>query len=106
QCADVVTDAGRRAHHHRGAHRPRPDPIDPEAAGMTTQLRRYLSPPVIALLLAIALFFSGGLVNPDFVNPTQAINIVRLAASLGIIAAGQTRVIISGKEGIDLSVGA
>jgi ribose transport system permease protein len=36
----------------------------------------------------------------------QAINIVRLAAFLGIIAAGQTLVILSGGEGIDLSVGA
>lgn len=73
---------------------------------MSASFRRYLSPPVIALLLAIILFFAGGLVNPAFVNPTQAINIVRLAAFLGIIAAGQTLVIISGKEGIDLSVGA
>lgn len=69
-------------------------------------LRRYLTPPLIALLLAIALFFAGGFINPDFINATQAINIVRLAAFLGIIAAGQTLVIISGGEGIDLSVGA
>ncbi len=69
-------------------------------------LRRYLTPPLIALLLAIALFFAGGFINPDFINVTQAINIVRLAAFLGIIAAGQTLVIVSGGEGIDLSVGA
>lgn len=65
-----------------------------------------LSPPIIALLLAIGLFFLGGILNPGFANPDQAINIVRLAAFLGIIAAGQTLVIISGGEGIDLSVGA
>lgn len=69
-------------------------------------MTRYLNPPLIALVLAILLFFAGGLINRDFVNPTQAINIVRLAAFLGIIAAGQTLVIISGGEGIDLSVGA
>ncbi len=68
--------------------------------------RDRFSPPLVALLLAVVLFFAGGLVNPAFVNPNQAINIVRLAAFLGIIAAGQTLVIISGKEGIDLSVGA
>lgn len=68
--------------------------------------RSYFSPPVVALLLAIALFFAGGLINPNFVNLQQAINIARLAAFLGIIAAGQTLVIISGGEGIDLSVGA
>lgn len=65
-----------------------------------------LSPPLIALLLAVALFFLGGLLQPGFVNLDQAINIVRLAAFLGIIAAGQTLVILSGGEGIDLSVGA
>jgi ribose transport system permease protein len=36
----------------------------------------------------------------------QATNIVRLAVFLGVIAAGQTLVIISGSEGIDLSAGA
>ena len=68
--------------------------------------RLSLTPPLIALILAVLLFFAGGLINPDFVNPAQATNIVRLAAFLGIIAAGQTLVIISGGEGIDLSVGA
>lgn len=65
-----------------------------------------LSPPLIALLLAVALFFLGGLLAPGFVNLAQAINIVRLSAFLGIISAGQTLVIISGGEGIDLSIGA
>lgn len=65
-----------------------------------------LSPPLLALLLAIALFFLGGILRPGFANVDQAINIIRLAAFLGIIAAGQTLVIISGGEGIDLSVGA
>jgi ribose transport system permease protein len=60
----------------------------------------------LALLLAVALFLFGGIVRPGFVNPDQAINIVRLAAFLGIIAAGQTLVIIGGGEGIDLSIGA
>ena len=36
---------------------------------------------------------------------SQATNIVRLAVFLGVIAAGQTLVIISGYEGIDLSAG-
>jgi ribose transport system permease protein len=65
-----------------------------------------LYPPLLALLLAMALFFVGGIARPGFANLDQAINIVRLAAFLGIIAAGQTLVIISGGEGIDLSVGA
>ena len=65
-----------------------------------------LSPPLIALGLAVALFFIGGVVRPGFVNVNQAVNILRLASLLGIVAAGQTLVIISGGEGIDLSVGA
>lgn len=68
--------------------------------------RIKLTPPLIALIMAGALFLVGGLINPDFLNVDQGINIVRLAAFLGIIAAGQTLVIISGGEGIDLSVGA
>lgn len=65
-----------------------------------------LSPPLVALLLAIGLFLLGGVIRPGFVNANQAINIVRLSAFLGIIAAGQTLVILSGGEGIDLSIGA
>ena len=65
-----------------------------------------ISPPLAALLLAIGLFLLGGILRPGFVSYNQAINIVRLAAFLGIIAAGQTLVILSGNAGIDLSVGA
>ena len=68
--------------------------------------RIKLNPIVVALLLAAGLFALGGLLNPNFANVSQAINIVQLAAFLAIIAAGQTLVIISGGEGIDLSVGA
>ncbi len=68
--------------------------------------RDRFSPPLVALLLAVILFFAGGLINPNFLNANQAITIVRLAAFLGIIAAGQTLVIISGREGIDLSAAA
>ena len=74
--------------------------------GVGRTVRRRLPPALIALLLAIALFFGGGLINPNFVNPQQAIEIMKLAAFLGMIAAGQTLVIISGREGIDLSIGA
>jgi ribose transport system permease protein len=63
-----------------------------------------MSPPLVALLLALALFLLGGVIRPGFVNVNQAVNILRLASLLGIVAAGQTLVIISGGEGIDLSV--
>ena len=69
-----------------------------------------ISPPVAAVLLAVVLFvFSGFLPNSFGTDMTaaagQAVNIMRLSVFLGIIAAGQTLVIISGSEGIDLSAG-
>ncbi len=70
-------------------------------------MREWLTrvpPPVVALALSVVLFFVAGAVQPGFFNLDQAVNIVRLAAFLGIIAAGQTLVIIAGGEGIDLSV--
>ena len=72
--------------------------------------RIYISPPVAALLLAVVLFLLSGLLPNGFgsdmdVARAQATNIVRLAVFLGVIAAGQTLVIISGSEGIDLSAG-
>lgn len=70
-------------------------------------MRRFkLNPIVIALILAAVLFIIGGIVQPGFASYGQAMNILRLAAFLGIVAAGQTLVIIGGGEGIDLSVGA
>jgi len=72
--------------------------------------RISISPPVAALILAVILFVLSGLLPNGFgsdleVARAQATNIVRLAVFLGIIAAGQTLVIISGSEGIDLSAG-
>ncbi|BBL80913.1 ribose ABC transporter permease [Rubrobacter xylanophilus] len=68
--------------------------------------RPRMDPVLIALLLAGGLFALGSVLQPGFGSYDQATNILRLAAFLGIVAAGQTLVIISGGEGIDLSVGA
>ncbi len=74
-------------------------------------MKRFtISPPVAALILAVVLFLLSGLLPNGFgsdldVARAQAVNIVRLAVFLGVIAAGQTLVIISGYEGIDLSAG-
>jgi ribose transport system permease protein len=73
--------------------------------------RLTISPPVAAILLAIVLFVLSGLLPNGFgsdmsIAKAQAINIIRLSVFLGVIAAGQTLVIISGSEGIDLSAGA
>lgn len=72
--------------------------------------RISISPPVAALLLAVVLFLLSGLLPNGYgsdvkVALSQATNILRLAVFLGVIAAGQTLVVISGSEGIDLSAG-
>jgi ribose transport system permease protein len=68
-----------------------------------------LSPPLIAFLLAVLLFLASVafLSHGDLLGALsdRALNILRISAFLGVIAAGQTIVIISGGEGIDLSVG-
>jgi ribose transport system permease protein len=75
-------------------------------------MKRFaISPPVAAVLLAIILFVLGGFLPNSYgssleIAKGQAVNILRLSVFLGVIAAGQTLVIISGGEGIDLSVGA
>ena len=74
-------------------------------------MKRFaISPPLAALILAVVLFLLSGLLPNGYgsdleVARAQAINILRLSVFLGIIAAGQTLVIISGSEGIDLSAG-
>jgi ribose transport system permease protein len=69
-----------------------------------------ISPPAAALLLAVILFLLSGMLPNSFgsnvdIAMSQATNILRLSVFLGVIAAGQTLVIISGFEGIDLSAG-
>jgi len=73
--------------------------------------RPAIPPPLAAVLLAIVLFVLSGLLPNGFgsdlgIASAQATNIIRLAVFLGVVAAGQTLVIISGGEGIDLSAGA
>ena len=65
----------------------------------------WRSPGMIALGLSLVLLLIGQLIRPGFANLDQVMNILRIAAFLGVIAVGQTLVIISGGEGIDLSVG-
>lgn len=64
------------------------------------------TPAVIALGLAVLLLILGEIVRPGFADYNQITNILRIAAFLGIVAIGQTLVILAGGEGIDLSVGA
>ncbi len=58
-----------------------------------------------AFALLIGLFLFGALINPAFLSFQQIMNILQAAFFLGLITLGQTVVVISGKEGLDLSVG-
>jgi len=68
-----------------------------------------LSPPLTALIISVVLFLFSGLLPNGFNDlqtaTRQGLNILRLASFIAIIGAGQTLVIISGSEGIDLSAG-
>lgn len=63
------------------------------------------NPIVLASLIAISLVVIGEAISPGFGSYDQIINLLRVASFLGIIAIGQTIVILSGGDGIDLSVG-
>ena len=63
------------------------------------------TPVAIAVVIAVALVVLGEIISPGFASYGQIVSLLRVSAFLGIIAMGQTIVIISGGEGIDLSVG-
>ncbi len=64
-----------------------------------------LHPLTLALAAAVALLALGEAISPGFASPGQIVSQLTIAALLGMVAAGQTLVIIGGREGIDLSVG-
>jgi ribose transport system permease protein len=77
--------------------RPRPAP---GLRGLASVLRAHT---IWALILVLAAFVAAiDLARPGTVNPTWLSNMVLFAAPLGIIASGQTLVMLTG--GIDLSV--
>ena len=81
-------------------------PVDPNASALAARFRRFLTPSAIAYGLVVVLFVAGELLSPGFLSTRQVLNVLRVASFLGIVAAGQTLVVLSGGEGIDLSVGA
>ena len=73
------------------------------------QIPKRFSPPVIALILAFLLFVISTFFLTTNTGLAGMINrgqmIINIASFLGLIAAGQTIVILAGGEGIDLSAG-
>ena len=60
----------------------------------------------VAVALTIILFAAGGIFNVNFLAPRNIGNVLTMSVILGIAASGQTLVVISGGDGIDLSIGA
>lgn len=71
--------------------------------GRFGQLPLFLETYGIYVALLIVLI-AAGLVSPAFYSPNNIFNVLRQASILGVVAIGQTIVILAG--GIDLSVGA
>jgi ribose transport system permease protein len=62
--------------------------------------------PVVAIAIGIVvMLIAGEMLRPGFASPGQIAAQLKVAAILAIVAAGQGLVILSGREGIDLSVG-
>jgi len=72
-------------------------------------MRRLLAilerPLSVALLAILVLLVAGELISPGFASWRQIVSMLIIAGLLGVVAAGQNLVILSGNEGIDLSVG-
>ncbi|HEY8578042.1 MAG TPA: ABC transporter permease [Devosia sp.] len=64
------------------------------------------NPLVLATLSIVALLAVGETLSPGFARGDQIIRLLTVSAILGMVAAGQSLVVIGGREGIDLSVGA
>lgn len=68
-------------------------------------LRYINNQTFVAFLVLIGLFVLGQILAPGFASFEHIMTILSLASFLGLIAMGQMIVILSGGEGIDLSVG-
>lgn len=73
---------------------------------MSTLKRAFADPAVIAAIVIVALLAIGEALSPGFARGDQIIRLLTVSAILGIVAAGQNLVVLGGREGIDLSVGA
>jgi len=59
----------------------------------------------IAVAAIVVLFVSGEIISPGFLSFSHLMSVLRLSVFLGIVALGQSLVVMAGGEGIDLSVG-
>jgi ribose transport system permease protein len=73
---------------------------------MNRAILLFTNPLILAALSILALLAVGEALSPGFARGDQIIRLLTVSAILGIVAAGQSLVVIGGREGIDLSVGA
>lgn len=59
----------------------------------------------MAILLSVILLVAGQIISPGFAAPSNILNLLMIAAFLGIITLAQTIVMVVDSGGIDLSVG-
>ncbi|MBN2073228.1 MAG: ABC transporter permease [Actinobacteria bacterium] len=60
---------------------------------------------ITAFILLIIVFIIGEIIVPGFVYFSHIMTVLQASFFLGLVALGQTIVLVSGKEGLDLSVG-
>jgi ribose transport system permease protein len=73
---------------------------------MRGMLKRIVTDRVIvAFILVVLLFVIGEFIVPGFIAFRHVMTVLQASFFLGLISLGQTLVVISGKEGLDLSVG-
>jgi ribose transport system permease protein len=75
-----------------------------QARDQRPAILRLMTPTVAAYLAAVALLLLGGVLHHGFLNSSHLSTLMALVSVLGVVAAGQTVVIVTG--GIDLSVAA
>lgn len=63
------------------------------------------SQELILVGITLALLLVGCMINGQFLRPANIANILIMASLLGFVASGQTLVVLSGNDGLDLSVG-
>ncbi len=81
---------------------------EPRAAQGVQSLLRRLNDAGLLLPLGIAvvLFAIGAPITPNFVSASNIWSLLAIASLLALASIGQTLIIISGNQGVDLSVGA
>lgn len=81
---------------------------EPRAAqGGPSRLRRLSDAGLLLPLgIAVVLFAIGAAITPNFVSASNIWSLLAIASLLALASIGQTLIIISGNQGVDLSVGA